>query len=82
MNGDKDNVQITQNFMTMFYGIAWLKKTKGQTSSESSSVCCLEETGAVLGIEFLGLSQWFPIHSMHMQLGAKLCGTVPSEDFP
>lgn len=80
MNGDKDNVRITQNFMTMFYGIAWLKKQKDKPH-QNHPVCCLEETGAVLGIEFLGLSQWLPIHNMHMQLGAKLRGTLSSEDF-
>lgn len=38
MNGDKDNVRITQNFMTMFYGIAWLKK---QSTNLIGIILCL-----------------------------------------
>lgn len=57
MNGDKDNVRITQNFMTMFYGIAWLKK---QRTNLIGIILCL-----LLGGKWSSVRYWilraFPV---------------------
>lgn len=67
--------------MITFYGIAWFKKKDKRHQSHPLSAAW-EKLEQYWTIEFSGLSQWFSIHSVQTQLGAKLHDALSSEHLP